>query len=224
VSKEQWAAVDKYLVDLLIESDAALQETLKISAQEKLPPINVSPLQGKLLMMLARTMGAKNILEIGTLAGYSTIWLGRGLVPEGRLVTLEADPRHAKIAQENIHRAGLADRVQVRVGKALESLPKLAAEKVGPFDLVFIDADKVSTAEYFGWALKLARGGSLIIVDNVVRDGEIINASSNDPAVQGVRRFNEMVAKEKRVTATAIQTVGAKGYDGFAMILVTADP
>jgi predicted O-methyltransferase YrrM len=162
-------------------------------------------------------------LEIGTLGGYSTIWLARALAPGGRLVTLEADPQHAEVARANIARAGLSDAVELRLGRALDTLPRLAAEARGPFDLIFIDADKQSIPEYFAWALKLGRRGSLIIVDNVVRGGAVIEADSDDPAIQGVRRFNALVAAEPRVTATAIQTVGCKGYDGFAVALVTAD-
>ncbi len=217
MSEEQWSAVDRYLVDVLIGPDPALDETLKASAAAGLPAINVSANQGKLLMILAKAISATNILEIGTLGGYSTIWLARGLVPGGHVVTLESDPRHAEIARQNISRAGLADQVEIRVGKALDTLPVLAKEKRGPFDLVFIDADKPNNAEYFQWSLKLARRGTLIVVDNVVREGEVINAKSPDAAVQGVRRLNEMIARERRVTATAMQTVGAKGYDGFAV-------
>jgi predicted O-methyltransferase YrrM len=221
MSQKPWSAVDQYLVDQFIEPDPALAETLKSSAAANLPPINVSPNQGKLLMILATLMNAKNILEIGTLAGYSTIWLGRALPPEGRLITLEAEPKHAQIARQNIARAGLQNQVEVHQGKALDLLPTLAAEKRNPFDLIFIDADKPNNPAYLEWALELTRPGSLIIIDNVVRDGEVINANSKDPAVQGVRKLNEMIKNEKRITATAIQTVGAKGYDGFAVILVT---
>jgi predicted O-methyltransferase YrrM len=181
----------------------------------------VAPNQGKLLALLAQIQGARSILEIGTLGGYSTIWLARALPAGGRLITLEADPRHADIARANIARAGLADVVELRLGLALETLPRLAAEGRGPFDLVFIDADKSNSAEYFAWALALSRRGSVIIADNVVRDGAVIDAASLDPSVQGVRRFTERLAAEKRVSATVIQTVGSKGYDGFAIALVT---
>jgi predicted O-methyltransferase YrrM len=167
-------------------------------------------------------VNARAILEIGTLGGYSTIWMARALQPGGRLVTLEADETHAKVAKSNIERAGLGHVVDVRLGVALETLPRLAAEKTGPFDLIFIDADKVNTPDYFQWALKLSRIGSLIVVDNVVRNGEVANAKSDDPAVRGMRRFIEMAAAEPRVTATAIQTVGCKGYDGFSIALVTS--
>lgn len=186
------------------------------------PPINVSPSQGKFLQLLARLVSARSILEIGTLGGYSTIWLARALKPGGRLITLEADGKHAELARANIARAGLGDIVDVRLGPALEALPKMAAEKSGPFDLVFIDADKPNTPQYFTWALKLSRIGSIIIVDNVIRNGEAANAGTTDPAVQGMRRFLEMAAAEPRVNATAIQTVSSKGYDGFSIALVTS--
>lgn len=218
-----WTAVDRYLTDALVPSDPALDGALEAAATAGLPPINVSPPQGKLLHMLARIQGAKKILEIGTLGGYSTIWLARALPPDGRLVTLEADPKHAAVARASIARAGLADVVELRLGPALETLPVLAAEGRGPFDLVFADADKPNNPAYFAWALKLARPGSLIIVDNVVRNGRVADATSGDSDVQGSRRLIELLASEPRVTATAIQTVGAKGYDGFAIALVNAD-
>ncbi|MBV9221203.1 MAG: O-methyltransferase [Methylobacteriaceae bacterium] len=224
MSQKQWTAVDRYITDLFAPADPALAKALKTSAAAGLPPINVSPNQGKLLMLLARLQGARSILEIGTLGGYSTIWLARGLPPGGRLVTLEAEARHAEVARANIADAGLADIVELRLGPALDTLPKLAAEGRGPFDLIFIDADKPNNPDYFAWALQLSRRGSLIIADNVVRSGEIIDRSSRDPGILGVRRFSELVAAEPRVAATAIQTVGSKGYDGFAMVLVVADP
>ncbi|KWX00485.1 O-methyltransferase [Carbonactinospora thermoautotrophica] len=221
--QERWTAVDRYITDLLVPSDPALDATLQASAAAGLPPINVSPAQGKLLHLLARAQGARTILEIGTLGGYSTIWLARALPADGRLITLEADPKHAEVARANIARAGLADVVEVRLGRALDTLPRLAAEGHGPFDLIFIDADKPSNPDYFAWALKLSHPGSLIITDNVVRDGAVIDADSDDPRVQGTRRFFELLAAEPRVSATAIQTVGDKGYDGFAIALVTGD-
>ncbi len=220
--KQQWTAVDRYIADLLVPSDPALQAALEASQAAGLPPINVAPNQGKLLTLLARAVGASTILEIGTLGGYSTIWLARALPPEGRLITLEADPAHAEVARANFARAGLADRVELRLGLALDSLPTLASER--PFDFIFIDADKVYTAQYFQWALKLSRRGSLIVVDNVVRDGAIINAQSHKASIQGLRRFYELAAAEPKVSMTAIQTVGAKGYDGFAIALVTGEP
>jgi predicted O-methyltransferase YrrM len=221
MDKEKWTAVDRYITELLVPADAALEGALKDSEAAGLPHINVAPNQGKLLWMLARMQHARNILEIGTLGGYSTIWLARALPADGKLITLEIDARHAEVAQANIARAGLAGKVELRLGKAIDSLAKIEAERKDPFDLIFIDADKPSNADYFQWALKLSRPGSIIIVDNVVRDGEVINAASTDASVQGVRRFNELLAAEKRVTATAIQTVGSKGYDGLAFALVT---
>jgi len=214
MSQELWTAVDQYIADLLVPSDAALDETLRATAEAGMPAISVSPAQGKLLMLLAQSVGARRILEIGTLGGYSTIWLARGLADGGRLITLEADPKHAEVARRNIARAGLSDAVEVKLGKAIETLPGLD----GPFDLIFLDADKVSYPEYFAWAVKLSRAGSLIIADNVVRKGAVIEEGSGDANVQGVRRFNEAVAADKRVSATVIQTVGSKGYDGFAIM------
>jgi len=213
---KRWDEVDRYISDTLVQPDAALAAALEASDAGGLPAISVSPAHGKLLSLLARTLGAKRILEIGTLGGYSAIWLARGLAPGGRLITLEALEKHAAVARANLERAGLSDRVEIRVGKALDTLPKLD----GPFDLTFIDADKQNNAEYFRWALKLSRPGSLIIVDNVVRDGAVIDAASRDAAVQGVRRLYELIAAEPRVAATAVQTVGVKGYDGFAIALV----
>ncbi len=220
---EQWAAVDRYLTDVFLPPDPELEATLRASAEAGLPPINVSPTQGKLLQLLARIQGARTILEIGTLGGYSTIWLARALPAGGRLVTLEAEPKHAAVARANVARAGLADRVELRLGPALETLPRLAAEGFGPVDLCFIDADKPSNPDYFRWALRLARAGGLIVVDNVVRGGAVVDAGSDDAGVRGVRRLNELVAAEPRVSATAIQTVGGKGWDGLVIALVTAD-
>jgi predicted O-methyltransferase YrrM len=220
VTQDQWTTVDDYLNRTLVDEDQVLTSAVKDSQQAGLPSIQVAPNQGKLLHLLARTMGARNILEIGTLGGYSTIWLARALPAGGRLITLEAEPKHAEVARANFARAGLADRIELRLGKALDTLPQIAAEKRGPFDLFFIDADKPNIPEYFDWALKLSRPGSLILVDNVVRKGAVADASSSDPNVQGVRRFNERVAKEPRVSATTIQTVGSKGYDGIAFALV----
>ena len=222
MSQEQWTAVDRYITDLLVPADLALEAALQASVAAGLPPINVTPNQGKLLQILARLQGAHTILEIGTLGGYSTIWLGRALPAGGYLVTLEADPKHAKIARANIERAGLANVVELRLGRALDILPQLDAEGCRRFDVIFIDADKENTAEYFTWALKLSRPGSLIIVDNVVRKGAVIDPASGDPDIQGMRRFYERLAAEPRVSATAIQTVCSKGYDGFAIALVTA--
>jgi predicted O-methyltransferase YrrM len=223
MSQDQWTEVDRYITDLLAPADPVLDAALQAAADAGLPPAHVAPNQGKLLAILAQSIGARSILEIGALAGYSTIWLARALAPGGSLITLEADPRHAEIARANLAHAGLTDSVQVRLGRALDTLPQLAAEGRGPFDLVFIDADKVNNADYFAWALKLTRRGSLIVVDNVVRNGAVLDADSVDPSVQGVRRLNAMLAAEPRVTATAIQTVGSKGYDGLAIALVISD-
>jgi predicted O-methyltransferase YrrM len=222
MSKDQWTAVDRYLVETLVPSDPALDAALRTSAEHGLPAINVAPNQGKLLHLLARTMSARNILEIGTLGGYSTIWLARALPPGGKLITLEADAKHATVARSNVARAGLADVVELILGRAIDTLPKLAHDRRGPFDLIFIDADKPSVPDYFTWGLRLARPGSVIIVDNVVREGHVIDAASTDASVQGVRRFMEMLAHEPRVTASALQTVGSKGYDGFAIAVVTS--
>ena len=220
MTEELWTAVDRYLGDLLAPADHALEVALEASAAAGLPAINVSPAQGKLLHLLVRAIGARNVLEIGTLGGYSTIWLARALPDGGRVLSLEADARHAEVARANIARAGLETRVEVRLGMALDTLPNLAAEGREPFDFVFIDADKPNNTAYFDWALKLSRPGSIIVVDNVVREGDVIDAADDSPTVQGVRRFLERLAAEPRVSATAIQTVGAKGYDGFAIALV----
>lgn len=220
MSQEQWTAVDRYITDLVVRPDPALDAALRDSAAAGLPAINVSPSQGKLLHLLARAQGARRILEIGTLGGYSTIWLARALPAGGRLITLESDEKHAEVARANIARAGLSDVVELRLGPALDTLPTLAAEGCGPFDLIFIDADKPTTPDYFAWALKLSRVGSLIVTDNVVRKGALADANSTDPSVRGMRRFHEMVSAERRVSATTIQTVGSKGYDGFTIALV----
>jgi predicted O-methyltransferase YrrM len=221
--ERQWDAVESYFNELLIPPDPILDAATKAIDAAGIANVSVSPNEGKLLWLLARLQGARNILEIGTLGGYSTIWFARALAPGGRIITLEFNPRHAAVARENIARAGLAEMVEVRVGPALDSLPLVAAEGRGPFDLIFIDADKKNNWEYFVWALKLSRLGSVIIVDNVVRDGAVVDASSTDPDIRGIRRFTEMLAEEKRVSATAMQTVGSKGYDGFAIALVTSD-
>jgi len=220
MSQEQWTAVDRYIADLFIASDPALDAALADSEAAGLPSINVSPVQGKLLHMLARLQGARNILEIGTLGGYSAIWLARALPAGGRLITLEANPKHAEVARANIARAGLTNVVDLRLGKALDTLPQLAQEKRGPFDLIFIDADKPGYPDYLPWALKLSRPGSLIIADNVVRKGGVADSANADPNVQGVRHFCELLAGEPRVSATVLQTVGSKGYDGFAVGMV----
>jgi predicted O-methyltransferase YrrM len=220
MSEEKWSAVDDYLSELFIAPDEALDGALKASVEAGLPAIHVAPNQGKFLSILAQSIGAKQILEIGTLGAYSTIWMARALPPGGKLITLEFDPKHAEVARKNISRAGLDQTIEVRIGRAIDLLPKVAEEGSGPFDLIFIDADKPSNWDYFQWALKLSRSGTVIIVDNVVRDGEVVNAASEDSSVKGVRYFNERVAKDSRVNLTAIQTVGSKGYDGFAIAYV----
>ena len=220
---ERWTAVDAYVNDLLMTPDAALEEALVASTAAGLPAIQVTPAQGKLLHLLARAQRARNILEIGTLGGYSTIWLARALPHDGQLITLEIDPKHAEVARANFERAGVADRIELLLGAALETLPRLERERRGPFDLVFIDADKPNLADYFSWSLRLSRPGSLIVVDNVVREGAVIDESSQDPAVMGVRKLNRLLAGEPRVSATTIQTVGAKGYDGLTFALVEGE-
>jgi len=224
VNQELWTAVDQYINGLLVPSDPALDAALEASAAADLPAIQVTPAQGKLLYLLARMGGARHILEIGTLGGYSTIWLARALPDDGRLLTLEADAKHAAVARANIARAGLTRTIELRLGRALDSLPQVAAEGRGPFDLVFIDANKSDMAEYFDWALQLSRRGGVILADNVIRQGGVLDTQSDDADIQGVRRFNARVAAEPRVSATEIQTVGSKGYDGFALVLVLDDP
>ena len=216
-----WTAVDDYVDALLVGQDAGLRNALDASTAAGLPSINVTAAQGKLLHLLARSIGARSILEIGTLGGYSTIWLARAVAPGGRVVTIEADETHAAVARENLARANASALVDVRVGRGLDVLPVIERERLGPFDLVFIDADKPSTPDYFTWALRLARIGSLILIDNVVRDGAVADARSQDPAVVAMRRVLDMIAAEPRVSATVVQTVGAKGYDGLAVALVT---
>jgi predicted O-methyltransferase YrrM len=218
-----WADVDGYVNTLLIREDETLLDAIRASAQAGLPPIHVSPAQGKFLHLIARLQGAREVLEIGTLGGYSTIWLARALPPGGRLVTLEADPRHAEVARKNLERAQVSSSVDLRVGLAEDLLRALAAERRPPFDLVFIDADKAGIPEYFTWSLRMSRRGAAIIVDNVVRKGSVLDAASTDPGVLGVRRFNELLATERRVSATTVQTVGAKGYDGFTLAVVVGE-
>jgi predicted O-methyltransferase YrrM len=213
-------SVDAYFTDLFVGTDASLDAALRESTAAGLPEIQVSAPQGKLLHLLARMGNARRILEIGTLGGYSAIQLARALPDGGRLISLEFDAKHAAVARANLQRAGLSDRAEVRVGPALDLIPKLAAEGAGPFDLVFIDADKENNPEYFQWALKLSRPGTLIIVDNVVRDGAVLDAKSKEASTQGTRRVLEMMASEPRVTATAVQSVGAKGWDGMALAVV----
>jgi predicted O-methyltransferase YrrM len=215
---ERWSAVDDYITGLFA-ADHEPAAALDGSRVHGLPDINVTAPQGKLLYLLAKAQDARTILEIGTLGGYSTMWLAKALPKGGRLVTLEVDPNHAQVARANLDRAGFTDGVEVRVGPALETLPRLR----GPFDVIFIDADKPSYPDYLEWALKLSRRGSLIVADNVVRDGDILETGSRDPKILGMRRFLALLAADSRVSATVVQTVGAKGYDGFALGVVTAD-
>ncbi len=220
MNEKRWSAVDAYFSDTIVGRDGALEAALIANAAAGLPPIDVSPAHGKMLYLLARMAGALKALEIGTLGGYSTICIARALPPEGRLLTLEAVAKHANVARVNIARAGVGDRVELRLGAALDSLPTIEAEGLGPFDFVFIDADKENNANYLSWALRLSRPGTVIVVDNVVRGGAIVNGAGAGLDVFGVRRMFEMMAREPRLEATAIQTVGAKGWDGFALAIV----
>lgn len=221
MSDEQtWTAIDGYIAEQLIGDDQALDEALVASAEAGLPAIAVSPPQGKLLHLLARSIGARSVLEIGTLGGYSTIWLARAVGDDGRVLSLEADARYAEVARANIARAGFAETVEIRIGPALDTLALIATESPAPFDLVFIDADKVNTPEYFSWALQRTRSGGLIVADNVIRGGAIADPQGEDPGGLAARRLHEMLQAEPRVSATTIQTVGLKGYDGFTLMLV----
>lgn len=220
VNEGLWTAVDEYLNEVLVGADESLEQALAHSTEARLPAISVTPTQGKFMMMLARVQGARRILEIGTLGAYSTIWFAKALPADGRIITIESEPKYAEVARENIEAAGFGDMVDVRLGKALDVLPDIAAENVGPFDFTFIDADKPNIPEYFDWALRLSRSGSIIIVDNVIREGAVIDANSEDASVQGVRRLNDRLARESSVTATTLQTVGGKGYDGFTIAVV----
>ncbi len=219
---QHWEDVDDYFTTLLAPADEALEAALRDSDAEGLPHINVAPNQGKLLQLLAQIQGARRILEIGTLGGYSTIWLARALPADGRLITLEYDAKHADVARRNLARAGLDAITEVRTGPALETLPKLADENPAPFDLVFIDADKVNNPHYVEWALRLTTTGSLIVVDNVVRGGAVTDADSTDPSIRGTRAALRLIAEHPRLSGTAVQTVGSKGYDGFALARVVA--
>jgi predicted O-methyltransferase YrrM len=224
MSQRLWDDVDGYTADLLVREDDALRAAVAQSAAAGLPPIAVTANQGKLLHLLVRMHGARSVLEMGTLGGYSTIWLARALPEGGRLVTLEVEPRYAAVAAANIAGAGVADRVEQRVGPALDSLRKLVGEGAGPFDFIFIDADKRGTPQYFELALELSRPGSVIITDNVVRGGALVDPASDDPGVQGMREFHELLSAAPGVTGTTIQTVGSKGYDGFTLALVAPRP
>ncbi len=222
MNAEQWSEVDRYIDGVFAPPEPALTAALESSTAAGLPAISVTASQGKLLAILARSIGARTALEIGTLGGYSTIWIARALAAGGSIVTLEVDPKHAELARANLARAGLANVAEVRLGAALETLPLLHTEGRGPFDLVFIDADKANIPEYFAWSLQLSRPGSLIIVDNVVRDGDVANAATTDASSLGVRRLNDRLAHEPRVLATTIQTVSGKGWDGVTIALVVA--
>ena len=218
--QDVWTAVDSYFGDLLIARDEKLDTALAANQKAGLPAIDVSRLQGKFLELLVRISGARRILEIGTLGGYSTIWLARGLPEGGRIVTLEFDPHHAEVARANLEHAGVVDRVDLRVGRAIDTLPKLENTADSPFDLIFIDADKESYPEYLDWTLRLSRVGTVIVADNVVREGKVVEADCDDERVQGVRRFTERLAAEPRLSATVLQNVGTKGYDGLALAVV----
>ncbi|AUM15523.1 methyltransferase [Rhodococcus ruber Chol-4] len=216
---DDWAATDSYLAELLVGDDPALTAALEANAAAGLPPIDVAPVQGKLLHLLARIRGARRILEIGTLGGYSTIWLARAVGDDGRVVTLEYEPRHAEVARANLDRAGVGERVEVRVGAALDLLPSLEVE--APFDLVFVDADKENNPHYVRWALRLGRPGTVIVVDNVIRGGSVTNADLDDERVRGAREVLELMGADPRLDATALQTVGVKGWDGVAIAVMT---
>ena len=220
MNKELFGAVDQYISDLFNDHDNSLSATEQSIREFNIPSISISPNQGKFLQLLAKLCQAKKILEIGTLAGYSTIWLARALPPDGNLITLEYEALHAEVAQKNITRAGLSQIVDIRIGKAIELLPQLEEQGAGPFDMIFIDADKPPYKEYFDWALKLSRPGTLIVADNVIREGKVLDAESPDEMVAGVKRFNEALAANHAVTATIIQTIGSKDHDGMAIAIV----
>jgi len=220
MTQETWTAVDTYFAEKLFPDDPVQEATLQASDAAQLAPINVTAAQGRFLMLLARAVGARRVLEIGTLGGYSTIWLARALPPDGRIITMEIDPDTARVARDNIERAGFGDKVEIRIGRAVDSLRALSEEAPEPFDLIFIDADKPSNVDYVTWALRLSRPGTVVIVDNVVRNGAVPDPSSRDSSVQGVRAMMDLLQNEPRLTVTALQTVGSKGYDGFVMALV----
>ncbi|RWL73932.1 MAG: O-methyltransferase [Mesorhizobium sp.] len=220
MSSKTWTAVDDYIVSSLFEADPVLDAVLKANRDQGLPAIDVSAAQGKLLSLLVRIRGAKTVLEVGTLGGYSTIWMARGLPADGKVATLELDPHHAKVARSNFERAGISDKIELRVGPALQSLATLVDENAGPFDLIFIDADKPNNPNYLDWAMKLSRPGTVIVCDNVIRDGAVLNKDGRDANVEGARAAFSFIGGEKRLDGTAIQTVGAKGYDGFAIAIV----
>jgi predicted O-methyltransferase YrrM len=220
MTEKAWTAVDQYLNDTLLPPDTALDAALHANTAADLPAIDVAPNQGKFLQILAQMQHARRILEIGTLGGYSTICLARALPSDGKLISLELNPKHAAVARTNIDRAGLASLVEIRIGPALNSLAQLETEHAAPFDLIFIDADKPNNPHYLAFALKLSRPGTLILCDNVIRDGDVANATTTDPNTRGARQLLEAIAANPRLSATALQTVGSKGWDGFAMALV----
>ncbi|RVD22967.1 O-methyltransferase [Mesorhizobium sp. M4B.F.Ca.ET.017.02.2.1] len=220
MSKKTWTAVDDYIVSSLFAADPVLDAVLAANRDQGLPAIDVSAAQGKLLSLLVRIRGARRVLEIGTLGGYSTIWMARGLPVDGKVVTLELDPHHARVARSNFERAGVSDRIDLRIGPALQSLAALSGENAGPFDLVFIDADKPNNPNYLDWAMKLSRPGTVIVCDNVIRDGAVVDEDGGDANVEGARAAFSFIGGERRLDGTAIQTVGAKGYDGFAIAIV----
>jgi len=222
-NEDLWGEVDKYITATIPHNDAALEAAIEANRAGGLPAIDVSAPQGKLLHLLTMVTGARRVLEVGTLGGYSTIWMARALPADGRIVTLEYAAKHAEVARKNLDAAGVGGKVEIRVGAAVDSLEQLAREGVAPFDLIFIDADKKNNPVYVQWALKLARRGTIIIVDNVIRDGKVVDAKSADADIQGTRAMFELVGREPRLTATAIQTVGGKGYDGFVIAVVTGD-
>lgn len=220
MSSKTWTAVDEYIVSSLFEADPVLDAVLAANRDQDLPAIDVSPAQGKLLSLLVRIRGAMTVLEVGTLGGYSTIWMARRLPADGKAVTLELDPHHARVARSNFERAGVSDKIDLRVGPALRSLAALVDENTGPFDLIFIDADKPNNPNYLDWAMKLSRSGTVIVCDNVIRDGAVVKKNSGDANVEGAREAFSFIGNDKRLEGTAIQTVGAKGYDGFAIAVV----
>jgi len=219
-SKEIWTDVDRYFSAALVKPDRAREAALRANRKAELPAIDVTTLQGRFLEVLVRATGARRVLEIGTLGGYSTLWLARAIPDNGLVVTLELEPKHASIAQRNIEKAGLSQRVDLRIGRATEALSSLVAASADPFDFIFIDADKAGYPDYLHWSLKLSHPGTLIVADNVVRDGKVIDPKNPDPNIKGVRRFTKLIATEPRLSTTVLQTVGSKGYDGFAMAVV----
>ncbi|MBZ9676974.1 O-methyltransferase [Mesorhizobium sp. ES1-1] len=220
MNQKSWAAVDDYIVDALFEADPVLEAVIAANHDQGLPAIDVSPAQGKLLSLLVRIRGAKRVLEVGTLGGYSTIWMARALPADGKIVTLELDPHHAGVARSNFERSGVSERVDLRVGPALQSLSALGAENAEPFDFVFIDADKPNNPNYLSWAMRLSRPGTVIVCDNVIRDGAVLDEDGHDANVEGARAAFSFIGGDKRLDGTAIQAVGSKGYDGFAIAVV----